>query len=74
MSPDEGSDATEPETNRDSGSDSSSAESALHGPTRRTAFALIATGLSFFVAVLLEREVFYRSYGDDGYGEKGFGG
>ncbi|MDT3435772.1 hypothetical protein [Haloarcula sp. 1CSR25-25] len=42
--------------------------------TRRTVLALIATALSFGVAVLLEREVFYRGYGEDGYGEQGFGG
>lgn len=42
--------------------------------TRRTVLALIATALSFGIAVLLEREVFYRGYGEDGYGEQGFGG
>jgi len=42
--------------------------------TRRTVLALIATVLSFGVAVLLEREIFYRGYGEDGYGEQGFGG
>lgn len=42
--------------------------------TRRTVLTIIATVLSFGVAVLLEREIFYRGYGEDGYGEQGFGG
>lgn len=43
-------------------------------PTRRTVLALVGTALSFGVAVILERELFYRGYGEDGYGEQGFGG
>jgi hypothetical protein len=41
--------------------------------TRRTILALIATGLSFGAAVLMKREVLYRGYGEDEYGEQGFG-
>ncbi|AHB68313.1 hypothetical protein HISP_19850 (plasmid) [Haloarcula hispanica N601] len=41
--------------------------------TRRTILSLVATGLSFGVAVLLKREILYRGYGEDGYGEQGFG-
>ena len=74
MSPDEESDTVEPEANGDGGSTNSPIESTPDGSTRRTALALIATGLSFLLATLLEREVFYRGYGDDGYGEEGFGG
>jgi len=42
--------------------------------TRRTVLALLGTALSFGVAVIFEREIFYRGYGEDGYGEQGFGG
>ncbi|MFY4813665.1 hypothetical protein ACOJIV_13355 [Haloarcula sp. AONF1] len=41
--------------------------------TRRTILALVATGFSFGIAVLLKREILYRGYGEDGYGEQGFG-
>ncbi|GAA3858415.1 hypothetical protein [Haloarcula argentinensis] len=41
--------------------------------TRRTILALVATGLSFGIAVLLKRGILYRGYGEDGYGEQGFG-
>jgi hypothetical protein len=43
-------------------------------PTRRTVLALLGTALSFGIAVIFEREIFYRGYGEDGYGEQGFGG
>lgn len=41
--------------------------------TRRTVLYLIVTAASFLVAVLLDREVFYRGYGDGGYGTGEFG-
>jgi len=50
--------------------DTSTSEQA----TRRTVLTIIATVLSFGVAVVLEREIFYRGYGEDGYGEQDFGG
>jgi hypothetical protein len=54
----------------DEETDSSESEQA----TRRTVLALVVTVLSFGIAVVLEREILYRGYGEGGYGEQDFGG
>ncbi|MBV0902745.1 hypothetical protein [Haloarcula salina] len=42
--------------------------------TRRTVLYLVLTALSFVIALLFERELFYRGYGEGGYGNDDYGG
>jgi len=42
--------------------------------TRRTVLTVVASVVSFVVAVALEREVFYRGYGTGNYGSDDYGG
>jgi len=42
--------------------------------TRRTVLYLLLTALSFVIALLFERELFYRGYGEGGYGKDDYGG
>lgn len=55
-------------------SDEATEPSESEQATRRTVLVLITTAFSLGIAVVLEREIFYRGYGEDGYGEQGFGG
>lgn len=42
--------------------------------TRRTVLSLLLTALSFVIGLLFEREIFYRGYGEGGYGSDDYGG